>query len=415
MTATGELSYDPYDQAIDENPHPTWKRLRDEAPLYRNDKLGFYALSRYDDVLPALTDWHTYSSGRGTVLEIIDPLAPEPEGEPEGMPMIFADPPYHDTLRGLVSRSFTPRRVGSLEERVRRLARAGLDEVAGAGSAGFDFLGDFAGQIPAMVIGELLGIPEEDQRRLGHWTDQFMHYDPDLDPPGEVLGVKQMGPVRAEGTTKLIGYLEATIDARVASPADDMVSALLAAEVPLPDGTTRKLTRPEVSSFVLLLFAAGAETTARLLGWTAVLLARHPDQRARLVADRSLLPGAVEELLRYESPSPIQARWVTRDVELYGQVVPKGSKMALLNASANRDERHFPDADRFDIERSADRNLAFGYSAHFCLGAALARLEGRAVLDEVLDRLPAWDVDESRIEFVRTTTVRGPAKVPITY
>ena len=165
---------------------------------------------------------------------------------------------------------------------------------------------------------------------------------------------------------------------------------------------------------MLLLFTAGAETTARLLGWTPVLLGRHPDQRRRLVEDRTLLAGAVEELLRYEAPSPIQARWVTRDVEWHGQVVPRGSKMALLNASANRDGRHFPDPDRFDIERSADRNLTFGYSAHFCLGAALARLEGRVVLDETLTRMPEWDVDEERVEFVRTTTVRGPAKVPVT-
>jgi cytochrome P450 len=318
-------------------------------------------------------------------------------------------------LRGLVSRSFTPRRVGAIEARVRELCRQGFDAVAGAGSSGFDYLGDFAGVIPAMVIGELLGIPTADQRDLAHWTDQFMHYDPALDPPGEVLGVRQLGPVRVEGMKNLLGYLEAHIDASIARPGDDLVSALVAAEVTLPDGSVRTLTRPEVSSFVLLLFTAGAETTARLLGWTAVLLARHPDQRARLVADRSLLPGAVEELLRYESPSPIQARYVTRDIELHGQVVPAGSKMALLNASANRDGRHFAEPDRFDVERSADRNVAFGYGAHFCLGAALARLEGRAVLDETLDRFPEWGVDEATVEFVRTTTVRGPAKVPITY
>jgi cytochrome P450 len=346
------------------------------------------------------------------VLELIDPLAPDRDGDPEGQPMIFTDPPYHDTLRGLVSRSFTPRRVGDLEDRVRRLCRARLDEVAGAG--GFDYLGDFAGIIPAMVVGELLGIPAEDQQDLGHWTDQFMHYDPELDPPGEVRGVRQLGPVRVQGMKKLIGYLEATIDARTRRPAGDMISSLLAAEVPLPGGGRRRLSRPEVSSFVLLLFAAGAETTARLLGWTPILLARHPDQRRRLVEDRTLLAGAVEELLRYESPSPIQARWVTRDVELHGEVVPRGSKMALLNAAANRDGRHFPDPDRFDVARSADRNLAFGYGAHFCLGAALARLEGRVVLDETLDRLPTWEVDESAVEFVRTTTVRGPARVPVT-
>jgi cytochrome P450 len=409
---TAAPSYDPYDPVIDLDPHPTWRRLRDEAPLYHNERLGFYALSRYDDVLAGLTDWATYSSGRGTVLELIDPLAPDRDGDPEGQLMIFTDPPYHDTLRGLVSRSFTPRRIGDLEDRVRRLCRARLDEVAGAGE--FDYLGDFAGIIPAMVIGELLGIPAEDQQDLGHWTDQFMHYDPDLDPPGEVRGVRQLGPVRVQGMKKLIGYLEATIDARTHRPAGDMISSLLAAEVPLPGGGRRRLSRPEVSSFVLLLFTAGAETTARLLGWTPILLARNPDQRRRLVEDRTLLAGAVEELLRYESPSPIQARWVTRDVELHGEVVPRGSKMALLNAAANRDGRHYPDPDGFDIARSADRNLAFGYGAHFCLGAALARLEGRVVLDETLDRLPTWEVDESAVEFVRTTTVRGPAKVPVT-
>jgi len=413
MTATAPVTYDPYDPVIDVDPHPTWRRLRDEAPLYWNEHHGFYALSRYDDVLAGLTDWQTYSSGHSTVLELIDPLAPDDEGDPEGQMMIFTDPPYHDTLRGLVSRSFTPRRVGGLEESVRALCRARLDAVAGSG--GFDYLGDFAGLIPAMVIGQLLGIPAEDQEDLGHWTDQFMHYDPDLDPPGQVLGVRQLGPVRVAGMKQLVGYLEETIDARSRRPADDMISALVAAEVPRPDGGRRRLSRREVSSFVLLLFTAGAETTARLLGWTPILLARHPDQRRRLAADRTLLTGAVEELLRYESPSPIQARWIARDVELHGQIVPRGSKMALLNAAANRDERHFPDADRFDVERKTDRNLAFGYSAHFCLGAALARLEGRVVLDETLDRLVEWEVDEDAVEFVRTTTVRGPAKVPVTY
>ena len=366
-------------------------------------------------MLPALTDWRTYSSGRGTVLELIDPLAPDTEGYTEGQMMIFTDPPFHDTLRGLVSRSFTPRRVGSMEARVRELCRAGLDEVAGAGSSGFDYLGDFAGQIPAMVIGELLGIPKEDQRQLGHWTDQFMHYDPDLDPPGEVLGVKQLGPVRVAGMKNLVGYLEATIDARTAAPADDMISALVTAEVPLARGRHPQA----VAARAVVVRDAAVHRRGRDDGPPAGVDGRAPRPpprpAGRLRGDRSLLPGAVEELLRYESPSPIQARWVTRDVELHGEVVPRGSKMALLNASANRDERHFLDADRFDIARTADRNVAFGYSAHFCLGAALARLEGRVVLDETLDRLPEWQVDESPIEFVRTTTVRGPAKVPITF
>jgi cytochrome P450 len=414
MTAV-DVSYDPYDPVVDRDPHDTWRRLRDEAPLYRNERLGFYALSRYDDVLAGLLDWETYSSGRGTLLELIDPLAPDPGNVVEGMPMIFSDPPYHDLLRGLVSREFTPRKMGRLEGRVRELCRRELDRVAGAGSSGFDFVADFAGPIPAMVIGELLGVPAADQRDLGHWADQLMHYDPELETGDQIEGMRQLNPTRIEGATKLMAYLEAAVDERAARPGEDLISGLIESEITLEDGTTRRLSRPEVSSFFLLLFTAGAETTARLLGWSAVLLARHPDQRARLVADRSLLPNAVEELLRYESPSPIQARWVTRDVELHGQVVPRGSKMALLNAAANRDERHFPDADRFDVGRPIDRTLAFGYGGHFCLGAALARLEGRVVVDEVLDRLPAWDVDEAEVGFVRTTTVRGPARVPVSW
>lgn len=409
VTST-ELTYDPYDPVIDLDPYETWRRLRDEAPLYRNDRLGFYALSRYDDVLPALSDWRTYSSRRGTLLELIDPLAPEVDGDPEGAPMIFTDPPYHDLLRGLVSRSFTPRRIGALEQTVRDLCRDGFDAVAGG--AGFDYVDDVTGPIPAMVIGELLGVPAEDQRELGRWTDQLMHYDPDLETGDEILGMRQQNPVKLEGASNLWRYLEAAVDERTARPGDDMISSLITAEITLEDGTRRRLTRAEVTSFFLLLFTAGSETTARLLGWTAVLLARHPDQRARLVEDRSLVPNAVEELLRYEAPSPIQARWVTRDVELHGQVVPRGSKMALLNAAANRDERHFPDPDRFDVGRAIDRHLSFGYGGHFCLGAALARLEGRVVLEETLDRFPAWEVDEEQVGFVRTTTVRGPAQVP---
>ncbi|HEX9681704.1 MAG TPA: cytochrome P450 [Acidimicrobiales bacterium] len=410
----GDLVYDPYDYEIDENPHPTWKRLRDEAPLYYNERHGFYALSRYQDVLDGLVNWETYSSARGTVLELIQP-GPMTEEERAGVSgvgsMIFSDPPNHDVARKIVNRSFTPRAISRLEGRLRDLCHRFLDDVEGRDE--FDFLGDFAARMPPMIIGEMLGVPEEDQEQLGHWVDMFMHYDPEAETGDTIQGVMQFNPVRLEGSTKMRTYMGDLIAERQKNPRDDMISTLLEVDVPLPDGSSRKLDVGEVSGFFMLLQSAGSETTARMLGWAAILLARHPDQRDILVKDLSVVPNAVEELLRYEAPSPVQARLVTRDVEWHGASVPAGSKMTLLNGSAGRDEREYPNPDVFDVQRQMDRHMTFGYSTHFCLGAALARLEGRVIIEEMLDRHPEWDVDESRVEMVHTTTVRGPAKVPV--
>jgi cytochrome P450 len=408
-----DLVYDPYDYEIDHFPHPVWKRLRDEAPLYHNERHGFYALSRYADVLAGLTDWHTYSSARGTVLELIEP-GPLRDAEHGAMnlgSMIFSDPPSHDIARSLVNRSFTPRAVSHLEARIRTICEEQFGAVAGDDE--FDFLGDVAAPIPAMIIGELLGVPADDQAELGRWADMVMHYDPDAETGDTIKGVMQDSPIRLEGADKMSRYFVDLLRERRARPTDDMVSRLLQLEVTLPDGTTRPLQDHELVGFFFLLQSAGSETTARLLGWSAVLLARHPEQRQRLLDDPSLVPNAVEELLRYEAPSPIQARLVTEDVEWYGVTVPAGSKMALLNGSAGRDEREYPDPDVFDVGRHMDRHMTFGYSIHFCLGAALARLEGRVIIDELLRRHPSWTVDESRVEMVHTTTVRGPAHVPV--
>lgn len=400
--STSDLYYDPYDAEIDTYPHAVWKRMRDEAPLYYNEQYDFYALSRYADVLAASLEWQTYSSARGTVLEMIE-TSPALDGfSPYGTKMmIFMDPPPHDELRKLVSRAFTPRRVSALEARTRELCRELLG--AQAEGAGFDYLDDFAARIPVTLISALLGVPKEDQEQLRLWADLMLRYEP--------AGVSAE---KLDGMRSLNEYMSNFVRERQARPRDDMVSDLLASEMTLDDGTTRKLDFDEVMAFFTLLQVAGSETTARLLGWSAVLLARHPDQRAKLVDDRELIPNAVEELLRYEAPSPIQARFVTRDVEWHGQTVPERSKIALLTGSAGRDERQYPDADRFDVERKFDRHMSFGYGVHFCLGANLARLEGRIVLDETLTHMPEWHVDESKVEFVRTTTVRGPARVPIT-
>lgn len=396
------LVYDPYDPAIDRDPHPVWRRLRDEAPLYYNEEHGFYALSRFADVLAASLDWQTYSSARGTVLELMDTtrIRPgEPPGDRFGM-MIFMDPPRHDVLRGLVSRAFTPRRVASLEERVRALCAELLDPHRGGGE--FDYVEDFAAKVPAMVIGALLGVPEADQDQLRIWGDLMMRHEPD-----------GTSAEKADAIRNLQEYMAAMVEDRRGAPRDDMVSDLLRAEITLADGTSRRLEWGEVMAFFTLLQLAGSETTARLLGWAAVLLARHPDQRAKLLANPELVPNAVEELLRYEAPSPIQARFVTRDVEWYGTTVPINSKLALLTGSAGRDEREFADPDRFDVERRFDRHLTFGHGIHYCLGANLARLEGRVVIEETLTRFPEWEVDAERVGMVYTSTVRGPNHVPM--
>jgi cytochrome P450 len=389
------VRYDPYDLEIDADPHPVWKRMRDEAPLYYNAEHDFFALSRFDDVEAASLDWPTYISGRGSVLEVIKSGTPMPSGL-----ILFEDPPSHDLHRGLLSRVFTPRRMSAIEPQVRAFCADALDPLVGSG--GFDFVADLGAQMPMRTIGMLLGIPEQDQVALREQIDEGMRLSANAASAGETM----LAPFSFE---TFVEY----IDWRADHPSDDLMTELLDAEFEDEHGVSRTLTRDEVITYVGLLAAAGNETTTRLIGWTGEVLAEHPDQRAELVADRSLVPGAIEELLRYEAPSPVQARYVTKDVEHHGEAVPEGSVMLLLTGSANRDERRFPDADRFDIHRVIDHHLTFGYGIHFCLGAALARLEGRVALDEVLQRFPTWEVDWDHAERAHTSTVRGWERMPV--
>src|SRR5262245_23002979 len=365
--AAVDLSWDPFDIDIDDDPHPIWRRLRDETPLYRNDKYDFYALSRYADVEAAHRDFRTFSSAKGTVLELMgNDLASTEQ-------MIFLDPPEHTRLRHLVSRAFTPRRVAELEGRVRGMCTAMLDPQLDGD--GFDYLQDFGARLPSMVISSLLGVPDEDQETFRHTVDRLFHIEPDM---GMVNEISMMAGL------ELGRYLAGQLEQRLTAPRDDLLTALVEAEITDDDGTTRRLTRSESTAFAILLLSAGTETVARLLGWTAVVLAAHPDQRAELAHDPSLTPNTVEELLRYEAPSPVQGRWTTTDVELHDDLIPKDSKVLLLTGSAGRDEREFPEPDRFDIHRVMRNHVSFGYGIHFCVGAALARLEGRVALEETL-------------------------------
>jgi cytochrome P450 len=397
VTATSpDVHYDPYDFDIDSDPYPVWKRLRDERPLYYNEQYDFYTLSRFDDVEQCLMDWKTYISGRGTVLELIKSGMEMPPGS-----IIFEDPPAHDVHRGLLSRVFTPRKVAAIEPKIREFCARSLDPMVGAG--GFDFIADLGAQMPMRTIGMLLGIPESDQQAIRDRIDDGLRLEEGAMP--DFSAQFENAPPGSE--------FEEYIDWRAKHPSDDLMTELLQAEFEDVDGVSRRLTREEVLNYVNLLAGAGNETTTRLVGWTGKILADHPDQRREIAEDRSLVANAIEELLRYEAPSPVQGRCLTKDVEHHGSVVPQGSVMLLLNASGNRDERSWEDPDRFDIRRRIAHHLSFGYGIHFCLGAALARLEGRVALDEVLQRFPTWEVDWDNAVQARTSTVRGWERLPV--
>ena len=388
-----DLYYDPYTAINEPDPYPLYRRMRDEAPLYYNDKLDFYAVSRYAECERGLVDAKRYSSGRGGILELIKADVEMPPGN-----LIFEDPPAHDVHRSLLSRVFTPRRVAALEPKIREFCARSLDPLVGAGE--FDFIADLGAQMPMRVIGMLFGVPEEDLESVRDSTDANLRTR-----AGEAMHVDEAPTFGSEMFAHFIDW-------RIDHPSDDLMTDLLHTEFEDEHGVTRTLTRDEALLYTTVVAGAGNETTTRLIGWAGKVLAEHPGQRRELVEDRSLIPNAIEELLRYESPGPQIARYLPEDVELYGETVPEGSVLLFVVSAANRDERRWDEADQFDIHRNIGQHLAFGYGSHYCLGAALARLEGRIALDEVLSRFPAWDVDLERAHIAPTSTVRGFETLP---
>jgi cytochrome P450 len=393
-----ELHWDPFDVEIDTSPYEIWRRLRDEAPVYRNEQYDFWALSRYDDVEAAHRDPATFLSSHGTVLEI---MGPEPSST--GM-MIFMDPPEHTRHRTLVSRAFTPRRMSSLEGHIRKLC---ADLFAAADDpSGFDYVRDFGAHLPSLVITELIGVPLADREMVKDWIDTTFHIEP---------GVGMVNDISFNAQLQLHEYLLAQVEERRVSPRDDLLTALVQAELTDDDGVRSRLTPQAATDFTFLLISAGTETVARLLGWAAVVLDQYPDQRRALATEPDLIPNGIEELLRYEAPSPVQGRYTSREITLHGTTIPEGSRTLLLTGSAGRDERRYPDADRFDVRRNFDRHVSFGYGVHFCIGAALARLEGRVALEETLARFPEWTVDHDAAVRLHTSTVRGWSSVPVSF
>jgi cytochrome P450 len=390
----GRVNYDPYDTAINADPYPTYRRLRDEAPIYHNERFDLWALSRHADVEKALVNWETFSNARSDILEIVQSGMELPPGV-----VMFEDPPLHTVHRGLMSRVFTPRRMNELEQQVRDFCVSCLDPLVGRDR--FDFVADLGAELPMRVIGMLLGIPESEQPWIRDRSDAVLRTE-----AGKPMALKKEAIANGDVFAEYVDW-------RVDHPSDDLMTVLLNAEFEDETGTTRRLTRDEVLTYTQVLAGAGNETTGRLIGWLGKVLGDHPDQRREIAADPSLIPATIEETLRFEPTGPHIARYVARDVDYYGTTVPAGSAILLVIGSANRDERRYEDPDRFDVHRDQGAHLTFGYGLHFCLGAALARLEGRVALDEVLKRFPDWEVDADHIQLSPTSTVRGWDSMPV--
>ncbi|HEY6130701.1 MAG TPA: cytochrome P450 [Halioglobus sp.] len=384
--------WDPYRPDINADPYPVYKRLREEMPLYFNKEYDFYGLSRFADIDRCLGDVQTFSSAKGDILELIRADMEVPRGM-----FIWEDPPRHTAYRAVVSRVFTPKKMNALEDQIRDYCAGCLDPLVGADR--IDFITDLGDKLPGGVIGMLLGIPDEARDAVRARVDASLRTE--VGKPMEVSQSSYQG----EG-------FEEYLDWRAKNPSNDLMTELLNVEFQDDLGVTRKLTREEILIFVNVLAGAGNETTARLIGWTAKLLSDNPDQRRQIAANPALIPAAIEEVLRCEPPGPSVARYVTRDVELHGQTVPAGSVMLFFLASANRDEERFPDGDRFDIHRQGPPHVTFGRGIHACVGASLARVEGRVALDEILKRFPDWTVDLPNANLTPSSTTRGWDKLP---
>ncbi len=389
------LEYSPYAYESHENPYPIYKRLRAEAPVYWNPQIGFWALSRHKDVLMGFRSPELFSNRMGVSLE---PSASNIKAE-DMMSFLGMDPPRHTRMRALVSRGFTPRRIADMEPRIREIAVGHIGSFIDKGRC--DFIRDFAGKFPMDVISELLGVPEPDRDELRSWADTVVHRE------DGVLDVPQAG---LEAAIRMIGYFNKHIEAHQRQPSDDLTSALLEAEI---DGD--RLEPREVLAFLFLMIIAGNETTTKLLGNAMHWVSKNPEQRALVTENHELIPRWVEETLRYDPSTQGLARVAMQDIELEGQKIRKDDRVFLLIGSANRDETIWDDPDRFDIMRSTNASLAFGQGTHFCLGASLARLEGRIALEEVMARFPKFEIEHERSVRVHSINVRGFAEMPMEF
>ena len=385
------VEYNPFDWETAHNPYPVYRQLRDEAPVYRNEQFGFWALSRYADVVAAHLNSDDFSSAHGVTIEGAEKDAPF---------LIVKDAPEHTAHRRIVGRLFTPRRIALLEPFVRRTAAGLLDKLRDADR--FDVVEDFSFRLPLDVISELIGIPESYRLQIHHLSDR--------------IAVRESAEMTEDGilaTLELAGLLTDLVRERRASPGNDVITMLMNTPVEEEDGRTRMLTDDELAGRFLELSFAGHETVAKLIPNGVVALAWCPDARRELAANPALMANAVEEMLRWDPPSHYQGRWTTRDVEVRGTVIPAEQRVILVTGSAVHDERKYPDPDTFDIHRDIDRHVSFGFGRHLCLGASLARLETRVAFEELLKRFPDFSIDETGVERRVSVNVRGLSKLPL--
>ncbi len=398
MTST-RLVFDPFSEEFFTDPYPTYRRMRDEAPVYYDEEHDFYALTRHEDVSAAFKDYETYSSARGIDLAMVK----NNDLPAESKSMIFMDPPEHRRMRTLVNKVFTPRAITSLKDSVTELIDYHLSRVD---LNRFDVVADFSALFPVEVISTVLGVPGEHRQQIRHWVDTSLHRE-----PGQI----EMGEANWEAVTQIGAFYYHLIQERREAPQDDMISGLIAAQVERDDGGTTQLNDFEITGFATLLGGAGAETVTKLIGNAVVQFARNPDQWQKLLDDRSKVPAAIEEVLRYEAPAQYNVRCSLKDVHLHGITIPAGKPVFLLGGSANRDSKAFTDADKFDIDRDRTeaQNLGFGYGVHSCLGAALARLESAIALNKLLDLMPRYEVIWDDCKRVSMQNVAGWSNVPV--
>ena len=392
------VEFNPLSDDFFDDPYETYRWLRDEAPAYRNEQYGFWALSRFDDVVAAHRDWRTFSSEHGLT---IDQLT-NPDANVKGQSIIMMDPPDHDRMRKLVSRAFTPRAITRMEPIAHQVITKYLDAVQG--EPGFDAVTDFAAPFPVEVISAILGVPEADRQQIRHWTDAMLlrrPNDPNPTPEGMHAGLSQ-----------ILYFLELIKDRRE-HPSDGMIDQLIAVEVEGDDGRMQRLTDEEVAGFSTLLAAAGSETVTKLVGSAVVLFARNPGEWQKVLADPGKIPNAVEETLRYWAPSQYQGRYSHLDSEWHGVTIPAGEPVFLVTGAANRDEREYENPDVFDVDREIGLSIGLGHGIHACLGAALARLESRMAIEEWARRWPEYSVDDAGLRRVNMSNVAGYSNVPV--